>query len=279
MPEATIRDAFGTSSPISLPDESPNVNLSSNLDPDDPPDGDPPGDPKNTPKSTESPDAGDILHKGKAVPAESSRAYPVPSLQAQTPQRETVEVWIKKHPWVKPLWAKDDSGQTVLQKVFCSCCQQAEEQRLLSGEAKRKSTYTTIGYTDWHNATDRFTKHEGSSTHRTALTRVKPGCMDPIAMVSSAKRREMEEARAALHQIFGAIQYLAGQGLAFRRKEEDVGNFSRLLDLLQETSPELRRFRALRSANNYTSPDIQNEILSILGNAVCYGRNSRFNLD
>ena len=182
--------------------------------------------------------------------------------------KERLEVWVKKHPWVKPLWAKDDSGQTVLQKVFCSCCQQAEEQRLLSGEAKRKSTYTTIGFTDWHNATDRFTKHEGSSTHRTALTRVKPGCMDPIAMVSSAKRREMEEARAALHQIFAAIQYLAGQGLAFRRKEEDVGNFSYLLDLLQETSPELRRFRALRSANNYTSPDIQNEILSILGNAV-----------
>ena len=87
-------------------------------------------------------------------------------------------------------------------------------------------------------------------------------------MITEAKRKEMADARVALHMIFDAVQHIAGQGNAFRRKNESTGNFFRLLDKYEKLVPELKRFRSHSASYTYTSPDIQNEIIEMLAHAV-----------
>ena len=103
-----------------------------------------------------------------------------------------------------------------MQKVFCSVCQDAEKNMMLSTETKRKETYTSTGFSDWPNAKARFVRREETQSHRTAGSLLKHETPGAVPMITEAKRKEMADARVALHMIFDAAQHIAGQGNAFR---------------------------------------------------------------
>lgn len=78
----------------------------------------------------------------------------------------------------------------------------------------------------------------------------------------------------SLHQrmllkLLSSIRFLASQGLALRGRHEDVdsldGNLYKLLLLRAEDCPELKPWVCRKE---YTSPEIVNEILALMGNAV-----------
>ena len=71
--------------------------------------------------------------------------------------------------------------------------------------------------------------------------------------------------RQALLQIVSSIRFLSRQGLAMRGDgDESDGNLNQLLRMKAEGDPNLAEW--LKSKENvYTSPDIQNEILIVMG--------------
>ncbi len=71
--------------------------------------------------------------------------------------------------------------------------------------------------------------------------------------------------RQALFQILSAIRYLARQGLALRGDGDEVdGNLQQLLRMKAEEDSNLTEWLK-RKENVYTSPDIQNELLKLMG--------------
>ena len=72
----------------------------------------------------------------------------------------------------------------------------------------------------------------------------------------------------ALHQILRCILLLCRQGLPLRSDKEEVdGNLKQLLKFKAESDANLASWLA-RKENIYTSPDIQNEIIKLMGVAV-----------
>lgn len=75
--------------------------------------------------------------------------------------------------------------------------------------------------------------------------------------------------QSMLLKVISSIRFLARQGLALRGRYEDVnhleGNFFQLLLLQAEQCPELKSW-ILRK--EYTSPEILNEIITIMGQAI-----------
>ena len=71
--------------------------------------------------------------------------------------------------------------------------------------------------------------------------------------------------RQALYQIMGSIKFLCRQGLALRGdKEEKDGNLRQLLSMKAECDANLAEW-LIRKENVYTSPEIQNEIIKLMG--------------
>lgn len=140
--------------------------------------------------------------------------------------------------------------------------------KLLDCGLKTDGAFITCGFRSWGKALERFSKHEQSVTHQAAVTRMQTAAEpSPTAMMAATgKAKEVAEAREALHYIFGAITYLAGQGLPIRRREEETGNLQRLLDEFEVNSPALKRWR--KRKQSFTSPEIQNEILELLASTV-----------
>ena len=69
----------------------------------------------------------------------------------------------------------------------------------------------------------------------------------------------------SLYQIISSIRYLGRQGLAFRGDgNESDGNFHQLLRMKAEEDPNLDEWLR-RKENVYTSPEIQDEIVKVMG--------------
>jgi len=62
------------------------------------------------------------------------------------------------------------------------------------------------------------------------------------------------------------LRYLAKQGLVLRGHEPHTGNFAELLNLRSDDSKELQAF--MHSVSNFTAPESQNEMLSLLRHSV-----------
>ena len=85
--------------------------------------------------------------------------------------------------------------------------------------------------------------------------------------LSLVKMQQQREARSCLLKISQSVRFLALQGLALRGHESDGGNFVQLLKLRAEDDEVLKRWLS-KPCNHYTSPEVQNEILNIMGNSV-----------
>ena len=83
--------------------------------------------------------------------------------------------------------------------------------------------------------------------------------------------QEKEVNRQMLVKIISCVRFLAEQGLSLRGDgDEHNSNFSELLSLCEEDDPAIGAW-AKHSGSNYTSPQIQNEILKILTAEVLHG--------
>ena len=87
-------------------------------------------------------------------------------------------------------------------------------------------------------------------------------------MLSTAHTEGKKISRHCLVTIAENIKFLARQGIALRGNEDEMeSNFIQLLHLLAIQQPELIRWMNQKTSK-YTSAQIQNEILSIMGSSV-----------
>lgn len=116
-----------------------------------------------------------------------------------------------------------------------------------------------------------FKKHQSSSTHNEAVESVitLPRTTRDIGeLMSSNHKRDKETAREMLQVILSTVRFLARQGLALRGSNNDVeSNLIQLLKLRAEDHPLLTRWME-RQTNKYTSHEIQDEMLKIMGRSV-----------
>ena len=88
-------------------------------------------------------------------------------------------------------------------------------------------------------------------------------------ILSSGTREEKEKSRKCLKKIFGAVQFLARQGLPLRGDGlyELDGNFNQLIKLLSKEDANLATWTKTKT-DRYTSKDVQNEVLRVMDQRV-----------
>ena len=126
----------------------------------------------------------------------------------------------------------------------------------------------TRGFSTWKDGTVAFRNHEKSASHREAVEVIVtlPSTTHDIGeQLSQQHAAQKLKNRQALYQILSSIRFLGRQGLAVRgdRNESD-SNFQQLLRMKAEDDPNLAEWLRRRE-NVYTSPEIQNEIIKVMG--------------
>ena len=120
----------------------------------------------------------------------------------------------------------------------------------------------------WKDGTIAFRKHEKSACHSEAVEVVVtlPATTRNVGeLLSRQYTVQKQNNRQALYQIMKCIRFLSRQGLALRgNKDESDGNLRQLLFHKAEDDTNLAEWLK-RKENVYTSPDIQNEVIKLLG--------------
>lgn len=153
-------------------------------------------------------------------------------------------------------------------KVFCTTCMKAQTKTLVSLNVKSEEAFTTEGFSNWKKAIERFQQHEKSAFHREASMKIaildskQP---DIVSKINSQKEKDQEINRKALMVLLSSIRYLARQGIPLRGHSEKDGNLHQLLRL---RGTELPRIKEWLAVGYYTSHDISNEIIKLMGNYI-----------
>ena len=185
-------------------------------------------------------------------------------------QRAFCASWYKKYPWLHYQEANDS--------VLCFYCSVAEKRGLGSSSVVRNNSaedvFITAGFSNWKKALERFEKHQSSLSHRDAMDQVVGNKKDVGEMLRKGYAEQKAENRQMLQAILSSIRYLGRQGLALRgrykgKESDDIlggesdSNFLQLLKVRAVDIPGLSDWLK-RSQAKFTSPDIQNELLSIM---------------
>ena len=127
--------------------------------------------------------------------------------------------------------------------------------------------FVTRGFNNWKLATTSFRQHETSACHKQAVERVftLPTTTTDIGeALSTAHAQEKLENRQCLLKILSNLRFLARQSCAIRGDaDESDSNFMELFKLQAEDDPIVYEWLKKRT-NNYTSHEIQNELLKIM---------------
>ena len=173
--------------------------------------------------------------------------------------------WFAKWPWLHYDTAQD--------LAFCHTCVTAvaSGKLALSTGNVKDSAFICTGFSNWKDATVSFAHHTDSTTHKTAVELVitLPKTTGDVGeLLSSAHAAEKESNRKCLATIAQCIRFLARQALALRGDGDEYdSNLRQILHLRALDQPQLVAWLE-RKKDKYVSPQIQNEILSIMGTTV-----------
>ncbi len=169
--------------------------------------------------------------------------------------------WFKTWPWLHYVEEQD--------KVLCHTCARAFHLKQISS-TKIETSFIKDGYSNWKDATTKssgFTKHQNSDCHRESVERLisLPDTIRDVGEHLSEVHEESKvENRRKLLSILSNLRFLARQGLALRGDgDEKNSNFMQLFWLM-ESKDDAERWLS-RKTNKYTSANIQNELLKVMG--------------
>ena len=196
-----------------------------------------------------------------------------PLRQFGTQRRGFSATWYDIHPWLHYLEDED--------VILCFYCATAVERKMpMTGYMD--TIFSALGFYNWKKAVEKFSKHERSACHLHALmmiTAAKTVGMDVGDKLSVDHAEQMALNRKCLLAIISSIQFLARQGLALSgtytnsddhlngiRGEVD-SNFMQLLLLRKQEVPGFDTWLQ-KSRDRFICPEIQNELLQIMGLSV-----------
>ncbi|XP_073271061.1 uncharacterized protein [Primulina huaijiensis] len=178
--------------------------------------------------------------------------------------------WFKKFPWLEYSLSKD--------AIFCFPCY------LFELSEAQQSTFTIEGFQSWKRVNDGakcvFLSHIGSSnsTHNKSSKSV-VDLMNVTRHIDVVMNQETSERiqknRLRLAATIECVHWLSLQGRGLRGHDESSysqnrGNFIEMLKLLGKWNASIEDVILDKAPGNarYTSPEVQKEILHIIGNRV-----------
>ncbi len=168
--------------------------------------------------------------------------------------------WYQKFPWLHV--------SPGVEGVLCFYCSKAFNSETSPLAKNADSAFISSGFKNWKKALERFTVHERSDSHKTAMTTHIYEDRSVQVQLSSVSVKQQEEARGCLLKIIGAVQMLARQGLPFRGHECGEGNFEQVLKYKSEDDPSLTKWLTCGRKDVYTSAMVQNEILTLFSSVI-----------
>jgi len=179
------------------------------------------------------------------------------------------EEWFKKFPWMEYSVAED--------AVFCFPCRHFQ-----TSSAYADNLFTERGFRQWKSAMGKdgkIIKHAQSGSHADAMSlwehyRASRVSGSVLSQQSVANQRWVDRNRKYLSRIVDAILFLGQQGLAFRGNVEsddsqNRGNFLQLISYTASVDSDFQDMLTKMPSNaTYTSPEMQNELISIAAQQI-----------
>ena len=171
--------------------------------------------------------------------------------------------WYKKYPWITVCTKK--------YKIFCHICRLAQHKKLITFSKRQENKFIEEGFCNWKKALQKMEEHDKSEMHKEAVLKYaaySEGADVCIQLNQQHVHSQLYHQRMLL-KLLSSIRFLGSQGLALRGHREDTnrmeGNLLKLLILRAEDCPELKSWVYKKE---YTSPEIVNEIIMMMGNSV-----------
>lgn len=147
---------------------------------------------------------------------------------------------------------------------------------LLVTDYRRQATFIN-GFSYWHDGYRKLKKHDESKCHIEAVNVIKSGSSTPKVneLLDRRVKQDKKDSHDMLTFVVNAIRHLGRQGLAIRGATvsfsnsnfaEPDSNLWQLLCTWSRMSPRLDEL--LKRTRTYASPEIQNELLSIMSRSV-----------
>ena len=177
----------------------------------------------------------------------------------KTYSRSIQTSWYKKYPWI--------SVCTTSYKIFCHVCRSAKYEGLLVFSKRQLNCFVEDGFSNWKNALAKLDEHGKCDMHREAVMKLaaKASSTHIGAQLNAQHSLDQKHHQYMLAKLLSSIRFLARQGLPLRGHHEGNSNLHRLLLLRAEDCSQLNSWVLQKE---YTSPDIINEIIAIMGNTV-----------
>lgn len=210
-----------------------------------------------------------------------SLTYKFPVQQCQSFTRHFQRAWLINYPWL--------AYSDVKKGLFCKTCV-----LFLTNLERGKGSHQQINqfirsvFTNWKKATENFAHHAQLNYHKDAcaaaesfLSVFDSKLYDIRLQISTNAQKEAEENIKKLLKIIKNIKFCGRQELSLRGHVDsgrvtledppfNDGNFRALLRFRIQSGDEILKKRLLHSGNNamYTSPDIQNEFIELIGDEI-----------
>lgn len=151
--------------------------------------------------------------------------------------------------------------------IFCYICKMF---------SKKKTKFSSEGYSDWKNISLKISEHENSKDHRFAMCifckrTQSEGRVD--TEIIKQVETERQYWRNVLKRVVTTIKFLSAQGLAFRGHQENKGNYFRCLEYLAKFDPflanHLNKYGNQRQGSvHYLSNTVCDEFINIMGDKL-----------
>ena len=186
------------------------------------------------------------------------------SRQIRGKNRSLNATWLMNHHWMRYSESKD--------AVFCAPC-------VLFGsrDSKEKTFGLDSPQSDWANIGRDVKRHtlQGSVHHKNVnsaedFIRIREGEKPDICMSMSKGHKEtVTRNRRILECIIDALVFCGKQNIAIRGHDTDDGNFEALLNMRAKDNALLAdHLENCDPRAKYTSPEIQNELIDIIGSQI-----------
>ena len=188
--------------------------------------------------------------------------FPERTFGSKGEKRSFKETWFDSWPWL--------DYQEVSDSVICYQCSRASTQKLLTKGlyGKREETFLTSSFKNWKDACASFRRHEISKFHIDAVHVITKPPPNVGEMLSQAHSEQKKLNSRMLLTIMQCLQFLGRQGLALRGHNDDESNFVQLLKLRSHDQAEIDEWLARKGGDKYTSPELQNELLALMFQAL-----------
>ena len=188
-------------------------------------------------------------------------SFPTRSFGKQGETRSFKPGWFDSWPWL--------DYREVSDSVLCFYCSHANCSNLLNKAlySKRDESFVSKGFVNWKDACASFRKHELTGYHVDAVRVVTKPQPDVGEMLSKQHSKEKKLNGRMLLVIIQTLQFIGRQGIACRGHQDEESNFIQILKLRGHDQPEVRKWLNKRN-EKYTSPEIQNELLSLMSCSI-----------